>query len=135
MLPHNDVALKLSIRLMTDNNMVDVYSNPEAYPQFNNGRINRDINLYIAAWEEADKSNFNEDEIAAVEKAIADIRALQNETVVDTEKWANAQTALENELVMLNVIEDPNPTCFEELLTKALKGTNQCVNKVYDSVK
>ena len=135
LLPHNDVALKLSIRLMTDNNMVDVYSNPEAYPQFNNGRINRDINLYIAAWEEADKSNFNEDEIAAVEKAIADIRALQNETVVDTEKWANAQTALENELVMLNVIEDPNPTCFEELLTKALKGTNQCVNKVYDSVK
>lgn len=135
LLPYNDVALKLSIRLMTDNNMVDVYSNPEAYPQFNNGRINRDINLYIAAWEEADKSNFNENDIAAVENAIADIRALQNETVVDTEKWANAQTALENELVKLNVIEDPNPTCFEELLTKALKGTNQCVNKVYDSAK
>lgn len=135
LLPCNDVALKLSIRLMTDNNMVDVYSRPEAYPQFNNGRINRDTNLYIAAWEDADKSEFTEDDIAAVEAAIADIRALEEETVVDVDKWINAQNALADVLVPLDVIEDPNPGCFEILLTKALKGTNKCVNKVYEAAK
>lgn len=133
LLPYNDVALKLSIRLMTDNNMVDVYSNPEAYPQFNNGRLNNKINSYREIWAEFDKSVLTEGQIAAIEKANDDIKALEAETVVDTEKWAAAEAAFENELVMANVIEDPNPSCIEDAFTKFLKGANKTVNFAYSN--
>lgn len=131
LLPHNDVALKLSIRLMVDNNMVDVYSNPEAYPQFNESRLNNKTNLYKKTWAEFDKSLLTEEQIAEIEKAIADVEALEEETVIDAEKWTAAEKALEDALVLAAVIDDPNPSCIEELFTKALKSTNQCVNKAF----
>lgn len=134
LLPFNDVALKLSIRLMTDNNMVDVYSNPEAYPQFNNGRLNRETNAYIAAWEESDKDLFTKDTIEDVEAAIAAVRALEEETVVDPVKWEEAKENLEDALVCAGVIEDPDPSCFEKLLTDALRGANRGVNDVYEKL-
>lgn len=134
LLPHNDVVLKLSIRLMTDNNMVDVYSNPEAYPQFNNGRLNRETNTYIQAWEEADKDIFSQDTIDDVEEAIAAVRALEEETVVDPVKWEDAKENLEDALVCAGVIDDPDPSCFEKLMTDALRGANQGVNDVYEAL-
>lgn len=132
LLPYNDVALKLSIRLMTDNNMVDVYSNPEAYPQFNSYRLNREINLYRQTWSEFDKSVLSADDIARVEAALAKIAELENETVIDNKAWTEAQDELEAALVLANVIDDPNPTCFENILTKLLKGANDTVNKGYE---
>ena len=135
LLPYNDVALKLSIRLMVDNNMVDVYSNPEAYPQFNGSRLNNKTNLYKQTWAEYDKSLVPAEQIDAIDKAIADIEALEEETVIDAEKWTEAEKALETELVIAGVIEDPNPSCFEQLLTKALKSTNKCVNEIYSKAE
>ena len=132
LLPHNDVALKLSIRLMTDNNMVDVYSNPVAYPQFNSYRLNNVINQYREAWSEFDKSKLPAEDIANVEAALAKIAALENETVIDNKAWTDAQNELEAALVLANVIDDPNPTCFENILTKLLKGANDTVNKGYE---
>ncbi len=132
LLPYNDVALKLSIRLMTDNNMVDVYSNPVAYPQFNSYRLNNTINLYRETWSEFDKAKLNEDEIAAVEAALAAISELEKETVIDNAAWEAAQDDLEYALVMAGVIEDPNPSCFENILTKLLKGANNAVNTGYE---
>ena len=132
LLPYNDVALKLSIRLMTDNNMVDVYSNPEAYPQFNSYRLNLEINLYREAWNEFDKSALTEEEISNVEAALAKIAALENETVIDNKAWTDAQSELEAALVLINVIEDPNPSCIETILAKLLKGANVTINKGYE---
>ncbi|MBQ7295707.1 MAG: hypothetical protein IJW86_05880 [Clostridia bacterium] len=131
LLPHNDVALKLAIRIMTDNNMVDVYSNPEAYPQFNNGRLTRDINANLLAWDEADKSKVSAEDKAAIEAAIADVNALLNETVVDVEAWAAAEENLENALAAAGVIEDPDPTVIDNTLTSILRSMNRGVNKVY----
>ncbi len=129
LLPYNDVALKLSIRVMVDNNMKDVYSNP-AYPQFNNGRLTRDNNANIAAWQAADKSSFTAEEIAAVEAAIADVRALENETIVDVEAWATAEENLENAIAATGVIEDPDPTVIDNILLGVLKGVNKGVNSI-----
>ena len=132
LLPYNDVALKLSIRLMTDNNMVDVYSNPETYPQFNSYRLNLEINLYREAWNEFDKSALTEEEISNVEAALAKIAALENETVIDNKAWTDAQSELEAALVLINVIEDPNPSCIETILAKLLKSANVTINKGYE---
>lgn len=131
MLPDNDVALELAIYIMTDNNMIDVYSNPEAYPQFNNGRLVKNARLNLQAWDEADKSKISADKINAVEAAAADVEALLGETVVDADAWASADKALETALVNAGVIADPNPSAFDQLLTKVFKALNQAVNKAY----
>ncbi len=133
LLPHNDVALELAIQVMVDDNIKDVYSNP-AYPQFNNGRITRDTNANIEAWENADKSRISAEKTAAVEKAIAQVRALEEETIVDVEAWAAAEDSLEAALVDAGVIEDPNPSCLENIFTTITKIANRSINKVYSTI-
>lgn len=129
-LPNNDVALELAIHAMVDDNIKDVYSNP-AYPQFNNGRLTNTTNLYIKTWEEADKSRISEEKKEAVEKAVADVKALDEETIVDIEAWKAAEAVLGNALYAAGLIENPNPTFIENALTAITKTANRCVNKVY----
>lgn len=132
LLPQNDVALKLSIRLMTDNNMVDVYSNPIAYPQFNSYRLNGQINLYREAWAEADKGAVAADKAAAINAALDKIAALENETVIDNDAWVAAEAELADALYAAGVIENPNPSTFENILTFILKAGNKAVNTAFD---
>lgn len=134
LLPYNDVALKLAIRIMTDNNMVDVYSNPEAYPQFNNGRLTRTINEYKLAWDEADKSAVSDADKAAVEAAIAEVNTLLNETVVDVEAWNTAEANLGKALAAAGIIDDPEPSAIENALTTITKNANRVVNTVYSKL-
>lgn len=129
-LPENDVALKLAIRIMTDNNMKDVYSNP-AYPQFNEGRLTFNSRNNIKAWEAADKSKISADKVATVEKAVAKIKALLDETIVDQAAWIAADAELEKALVDAKVIEDESPSAIEKSLTSVLRTINRTVNKIY----
>lgn len=131
LLPHNDVALKLAIRIMTDNNMVDVYSNPEEYPQFNNGRLTNTVKEYMLAWEEADKSEISNANKAAVEAAIAEVNALLDETVVDAEAWAAAEKNLGKTLTAAGVIEDPETSAIETAFTALTKTANKAVNATF----
>ena len=135
LLPHNDVALKLAIRIMTDNNMVDVYSNPEAYPQFNNGRLTNTVKEYMLIWDEADKSNVSAEDKAAIEAAIAEVNALLDETVVDAKAWAEAEAKLGNTLAAAGIIEDPNPSKLENALTVITKNANRVVNKAFKYIE
>lgn len=131
LLPHNDVALGLAIRIMTDNNMVDVYSNPEAYPQFNNGRLTNTVKEYMLAWDEADKSEISNANKAAVEAAIAEVNALLNETVVDIDAWKAAEKNLGKALAAAGVIEDPEPSAIETAFTALTKTANKAVNATF----
>ena len=129
-LPENDVALGLAIRVMADDNMHDVYSNP-AYPQFNEGRLTYNARNNMIFWERADKTNISEEKKAAVEAAIAKIEALLGETIVDQAAWNAADVELEAALVDAGVIEDESPNAFTKALTEALKKINQNINKSY----
>ena len=129
-LPQNDVALGLAIRVMADNNMKDVYSNP-AYPQFNEGRLTFNAIDNMKAWEAADKSGISAEKTAAVEAAVADINALLDETVVDQAAWNAADAVLEKALVDAGVIEDESPTAVENALTSVLRTLNRGINKIY----
>ncbi|MBQ8762993.1 MAG: hypothetical protein IJZ07_02680 [Clostridia bacterium] len=133
-LPNNDVVLKLAIRAMTDNNMHDVYSNSAEYPQFNEGRNIKNAKLYIAAWEEADKSSISADKKAAVEAAIAEIYSQLDETIVDSEKWLAAEKALKNALIDAGVMENDAPSKFEEIVNVIMKTANQKVNRLYEII-
>ena len=130
-LPENDVALKLAIRIMTDNNMKDVYSNP-AYPQFNEGRLTFNSRNNLKAWEKADKSTLSADKVAAVEAAVAKVETLLGETIVDQAAWLNADAELEKALVDAGVIEDESPSAIEKVLTSVLRTINRTVNKMYE---
>lgn len=133
-LPNNDVVLEMAFDIMTDNNMVDVYSNPEKYPQFNTGRLTNTVTLYMSQWEAADKSKISANKKLAVENAIAEVEILLDETIVDSEKWLNAEEALRVALVNAGVIEDTTPGFFEKALTSVTHSLNKTVNSIYEKL-
>lgn len=133
-LPLNDVALEMAFDIMTDRNMKNVYSNPEKYPQFNAGRLTKNVTDYITAWDEADKSAVRRDKAEAVENAKAEVEILLDETVVDTVKWAEAEEALRVALVNAGVIEDTTPTAIENILTDITRKLNKGVNSIYQKM-
>ncbi len=130
-LQYNDVCLELATQIMTDDNMVDVYSNPEAYPQYNGARNIRPVTRNIEAWEKADKSGISADKIAAVETAIANCKALEEESVIDTAAYLAATDALESALVAAGVIESSEPSTLESIATFLTKSANKAVNGVF----
>lgn len=134
MLPDNDVALKMAFEIMTDDNMVDVYSNPEVYPQFNEGRLSKIAKGYLASWKEADKSDLTDEEIQAVEAAVAEVEKQLDETIVDNAGWKAAVEDLRVALVDAGVIEDTAPTELENTLTLITKYLSEGVNFIYDMI-
>ena len=111
--------------------LVDVYSNPEEYPQFNNGRLTNTVKEYMLAWDEADKSAVSDENKASLEAAIAEVNALLNETVVDPEAWAAAEKNLGKALAAAGIIEDPEPSAIENAFTALTKTANRAVNKAF----
>ncbi len=133
-LPMNDVALKMAFDIMTDDNMVDVYSRPDVYPQFNEGRLTKEANEYLAAWEAADKSALATEAVEAVEAAVAEVNKQLGETVVDNAGWLEAVEELRVALVDAGVIEDTAPSELENVLTLITKYLNNGVNFVFEMV-
>lgn len=130
-LPHNDVALKLAFDIMTDDNIVDVYSRPDVYPQYNEGRLTNTVKLYFEAWNEADKSGYAPEQIAYVEEKIANVEAQLQETIVNTAAWKQAEGELGRALMDVGVIEDTSPSSFDNTATSLLQGINQGINFLY----
>ncbi len=129
-LANNDVVLNLATELMADDNMIDVYSNSEAYPQFNGARSIRNANRNISLWNSADKSEYSEDEIALVNAKIKRVNELKKETVIDTAEWDKADADLDAALISLGLKENGEPGNFEAIINKLFKGLNKAVNKV-----
>lgn len=133
-LPMNDVALEMAFDIMTDDNMVDVYSRPDVYPQFNEGRLTKDALIYLEAWEEADKSAIAPEKLAAADAAATEVKKQLDETIVDNAGWLAAVEELRVALVDAGVIEDTSPTELENALTFITKYINKGVNLVFDFV-
>lgn len=134
LLPLNDVALEMAFDIMADDNIVDVYSRPDVYPQFNQGRLTKEANEYLAAWEDADKSVVAPEKAEAVEKAVAEVKKQLDETIVDNAGWLAAVEDLRVALVDAGVIEDTAPTELENTLTLITKYLNKGVNFIYDMI-
>lgn len=130
-LPNNDVALKMAFDIMTDDNIDDVYSRPDVYPQYNEGRLVHVAREYLKIWYEADKSAFTEDEISAIEAAVAEVEKQLSETIVNTAKWKEAEAELEAALVSVGLVESTAPTAAEESFTSVLKTFNQTINYLF----
>ncbi len=131
LLASNDAAINLSIQLLCDDNMKDVYSNPEAYPQYNGYRLTKEYKLNREQWQKADKSALSDEQINAVDEAIARADALLGETVVDSEAWKNAEAEFNKALIGVGLLEDTTPSAMENILTSITKRANGFVNGVY----
>lgn len=130
-LPHNDVALKMAFDIMTDESIDDVYSVPEIYPQYNEGRLTNNVKLYLEAWYEADKSVYADEQIQTVEAAVGEIERQLNETIVNTAEWKAAEEELRVALVGVGLIEDTTPSDFDSTITSTVHGINTVVNFLF----
>ena len=133
-LPNNDVALKMAFDIMTDDAIVDVYSSPDVYPQYNEGRLVHMARQYLEIWENADKAQLSDSDIALVQKAVDEVNKQLSETVVVTEKWKAAEEELKVALVSVGLMENPDPSDTEKTFTSILQGFNEGVNFVFDYV-
>ncbi len=133
-LPNNDVALQMAFEIMTDENIDDVYSRPDVYPQYNEGRLVHMAREYLAIWEEADKSKLSDVDIALVQKAVDEVNKQLSETIVVTEKWKEAEEELRVALVSVGLLENTDPTDAEKTFTSVLQGFNEGVNFVFDYI-
>lgn len=130
-LAQNDVCLRLATQLIADNNMIDVYSNVEAYPQFNAARNVRHAKANIDLWEKADKSALSAEKVQNVENAVAQVKALMNETVIDESAWKQAQENLEDAVVDAGIKQRSEPSLLENMLKAFAKIINKIINFVF----
>ena len=129
-LQYNDVCLSLATMLMIDDNMVDVYSNPEAYPQYNGERYVRDVDRMISDYKKADKNALGAENCAVIEDAIAAVEAVRSETIINEAKWNAVETNLENAMINAGLREKTETSAIESAFTSFTKQMNQILNKV-----
>ena len=133
-LPNNDVALKMAFDIMTDDAIVDVYSRPDVYPQYNEGRLVHMAREYLEIWKNADKTKLSDADIAFVQKAVDEVNKQLSETIVVTEEWKEAEEELRVALISVGLMESTDPTDAEKTFTSVLQGFNEGVNFVFDYV-
>ena len=130
-LQYNNVAIDLAIELMTDDNMLDVYSNP-AYPQYNGERYTRTVDNRIRDYNKMDKSGLSAESIAEIEAAIALCEKVKAETIIVESDWDEASKALETALIKAGVIKVENKSIFETGLDILMSTGNDALSRVFD---
>ena len=75
-----------------------------------------------------------DEEIQAVEAAVADVEKQLDETIVDNAGWKAAVEDLRVALADAGVIEDTAPTELENTLTLITKYLSKGVNFIYDMI-
>ena len=130
-LQYNNVAINLAIELMTDDNMIDVYSNP-AYPQYNGSRYTRTVDNRIRDYRRMDKSGLSAENIAEIEAAIALCEKVKAETIIVEKDWDEASKALETALINAGIIKVESKSIFETGLDILMSAGNDALSRVFD---
>ncbi len=105
----NDVVMKLATNLLLYNDIADVHSAPDRFPQFNVGRETKGLrNDLLPAAEKIDQSTLSAADAAELQGAIDQCNAMLATTVVVYADFTNAQTRLEN--IMIKIGAKPAPT-------------------------
>ena len=130
-LQYNNVAIELAVELMTDDNMIDVYSNP-AYPQYNGERYTRTVDNRIRDYKRMDKSNLSAENIAEIESAIAQCQKVKAQTIIVEADWDNASAALETAFINAGIIKADKKSILESALDILMSAGNKALSKVFD---
>ncbi len=111
----NDVALGLASEILCYNDIKDVNSMPEKYPQFNGTRNTKWVNRsYIPEYNELDRSLYTPEQLARVDAAVESTKAMMNRTVIDSKNDNEIVRELENSLADMGIEGgDYGPTVAE----------------------
>lgn len=128
----NDVIIRLASRILWDESMQNVYSDP-AFPQFNFARDSRKlINLYNQ-WKNYDSSGLTQEQQNALRSALDDASAAINSTVMPTGDYDAAYDALYAITYEIENGKAPSDTVsgFMKFLTKFLKFFSSMMLKFF----
>ncbi len=82
----NDVALRLASEILCFDEIKDVNSAPDKYPQFNGTRNTKWVNRsYMPKVAKLDRSLYTDEQLAALDAAVAETQAMMNRTVIDSQ--------------------------------------------------
>ncbi len=103
----NDVILKLATELLLYNNITDVYSAPDRYPQFNTGRESKWVVNDLKNAKLIDQSTLAPADAAELQGAIEECDAMLNNTVVDYSAFVHARDRLNSIRYKIGAAEPP----------------------------
>ena len=113
---HNDVILKLAMRLIADDEIQNVYSSPE-FPQFNYGRNVKTLHELLAKAEGVNRKLLTKKKRAALDAAVTQAQTVLSKTVDSPDAIPQAEQALTNALVAAGAMQKPTemPNIFAPL--------------------
>lgn len=110
----NAACMNLVAELFTNPNLVDVYSDPERFPQFNTGSDSKEIRRWLLpdakkALEayEAGELEIGPEDLAELNAAIAEAEDVLKVTIGDRQQAEAATNRLKNALIKIGVREAP----------------------------
>lgn len=128
----NDVIMRLATELILYNNLVDVHSMPDRYPQFNVGRESKGMrNDLLPNAKKIDQSTLTAENAAELQAAIEQCEAMLAKTVVVYEEFTGAQTRLENILIKIGAKSAPKEDKTGKVLTPICKFLSDTLYKYW----
>lgn len=104
----NDVIMKLATEILLYNDLVDVHSMPDRFPQFNVGRETKRLrNDLLPAAKNVDPGTLSAADAAELQAAIDQCEAMLATTVVVYREFVDAETRLMNILITIGVRSAP----------------------------
>lgn len=98
----NDVIISLVSELLLSDEIENVYSHPDKFPQFNTGRNTGKIrNTLIPKAAKVDKKSLRPEDAAELQAAVDECKAMLKETIVDNERCIRAEAGLKRILAKI----------------------------------
>ncbi len=104
----NDIIMKLTIALLTDNNFTSIYSYPDKFPQFNGARSTRGLINDLKQMKSYDLSGVSEEDKAELAAAIQQCEAALDDTVANEEKYDAATSRFYTIRAKVLGVEEPS---------------------------
>lgn len=128
----NDVALRMASEMLCFDEIKDVNSNPEKYPQFNGTRNTKWVTRsYLPKVEKLDRSLYTEEQLANLDTAVAETKAMMARTIIDSKNDNQIVANLKKALADMGLEKyDETPTTGDVIGLYILKFINNAVYEI-----
>ncbi len=127
----NDVIIKLATELLLGDEIQNVFSAPDRYPQFNNSRESKFLINDLRNAKLIDQSTLAPEDAAELQAAIDECDAVINNTVVDYDAFVRANTRLNNIRYKIGVAQPPQKDQWGDLAEVLLKVASEALYRYW----
>lgn len=128
----NDVIMRLAAEIMLYDELADVWSMPERFPQFNVGREGRGLrDDLIPQAKRVDQNSLSAEDAAELQAAIDQAEAMLATTVVVYSEFTNAKTRLENIMIKIGEKEAPKKDIIGKIATPICRLLSDALYKYW----